>query len=372
MDGLFRSEDMHLYQLQVPNDDKHAVMDHLGELGTCHFIDLNEEELPQSLDFTRQIKSIEESEKKMQYLLDQCTKHYYPVQKPDDSDGFKERIARVCRMKDKSMQNLLDDIQKDVSEQEHFIRQQNIELTSACETLRRLKDNLQVMIVAQEMIPELQGQFDQVRGGDVEDPDSGREHLQADNADRIGLINSNAIKINHIAGVINQEDIGRLRRLIFRQTKGKSFIHIQEITDPEEYYTKNLKSVYIIVFWEGENIRNRIERVCDSFAGQRYDLPEISQIDAQMRQLATSIENAKNVVDGTRGQLRDQLVVFDGMAGGAVSGMATKQSSTIWLYKMYFAKEKQVYLTLNKMKKQGGRFTGFFWGPFVKAYEFTT
>ena len=52
----------------------------------------------------------------MQYLLDQCTKHRYPVQKPDHSDGFKERIARLCRMKDKSMQNLLDDIQKDVSE----------------------------------------------------------------------------------------------------------------------------------------------------------------------------------------------------------------------------------------------------------------
>ena len=90
------------------------------------------------------------------------------------------------------------------------------------------------------MIPELQGQFDQVRGGDVEDHDSGREHLQADNADRIGLINSNAIRINHIAGVISQEDIGRLKRLIFRQTKGKSFIHIQEIPVSDEYNEKNL------------------------------------------------------------------------------------------------------------------------------------
>lgn len=226
-------------------------------------------------------------------------------------------MARICRMKDKSMSNLLDDIQKDVAEQERFIREQNIELTSACDTLRRLRDNLQVMAVAQEMIPELQGQFDQVRGNDMEDPDSARAALHVDkddNADRIGLINpihSDAIRINHIAGVINQEDIGRLRRLIFRQTKGKSFIHIEEcrkdekITDSEEDYMKNLKSVYIIVFWEGENIRNRIERVCDSFSGQRYDLPETSQMEAQMKQLATSIENAKNVVDGTRGQLRD-------------------------------------------------------------------
>lgn len=59
-------------------------------------------------------------------------------------------------------------------------------------------------------------------------------------------------------------------------------MHIQEITDPEEYYTKNLKSVYIIVFWEGENIRTRIERVCDSFNGRRYELPETSDIRSQM------------------------------------------------------------------------------------------
>ena len=69
-------------------------------------------------------------------------------------------MARICRMKDKSMYNLLDDIQKDVAEQEHFIRKQSDELISACDTLRRLRDNLQVMTVAQEMIPELQGQFD--------------------------------------------------------------------------------------------------------------------------------------------------------------------------------------------------------------------
>jgi len=43
--------------------------------------------------------------------------------------------------------------------------------------------------------------------------------------DRVGLIST--VQINHIAGVINQEDIARLKKLIFGQTKGKSFIHIK-------------------------------------------------------------------------------------------------------------------------------------------------
>lgn len=110
MAGLFRSEDMHLYQLQVPNDDKHTVLDQLGDIGLCHFIDLNDGALPQKLDFTKRIKSIEESEKKLQYLLDQSKTHYCEARKPSDCASFKDRIGRVRGIKDKSMQNLLDDI----------------------------------------------------------------------------------------------------------------------------------------------------------------------------------------------------------------------------------------------------------------------
>jgi len=72
--------------------------------------------------------------------------------------------------------------------------------------------------MAQEMIPKL-GR-DNIGNNDIENRNNG--------GDREALIENqnavNAIDITHIAGVIAQEDINRLRRLIFRSTKGKSFI----------------------------------------------------------------------------------------------------------------------------------------------------
>jgi len=67
--------------------------------------------------------------------------------------------------------------------------------------------------------------------------------------------------------VVDQEDITRLQRLIFRSTKGKSYLFKQEFDDSlyEKAEKRVSKSVYIIVYWDGDHIRNKIERICDSF-----------------------------------------------------------------------------------------------------------
>ena len=36
---------------------------------------------------------------------------------------------------------------------------------------------------------------------------------------------------------------------------------------------KVAKSVYIILFWDGRVINDRIKKICTSFAGQRYEIP---------------------------------------------------------------------------------------------------
>jgi hypothetical protein len=60
-----------------------------------------------------------------------------------------------------------------------------------------------------------------------------------------------------------------MRRMIFRVTKGKSLVYVKEYINNEggdEEYYKN-KSVYIISFKDGEFIRDKIEKICDSFSG---------------------------------------------------------------------------------------------------------
>ena len=114
--------------------------------------------------------------------------------------------------------------------------------------------------------------------------------------DRVGLIDSagKSINIEHIAGVVDQTDIERLRRLIFRSTKGKSYMYISAYDD--QAGVENVRrSVYIIVFQNGPHIKEKIERICDSFPGQRYEIPEISQIPANITKTNNAIAAARNV-----------------------------------------------------------------------------
>jgi len=67
--------------------------------------------------------------------------------------------------------------------------------------------------------------------------------------DRQGLIDSSgkSINVEHIAGVVDQTEIERLRRLIFRSTKGKSYMYISAYDDKADVGNAR-RSVYIITF----------------------------------------------------------------------------------------------------------------------------
>ena len=108
------------------------------------------------------------------------------------------------------------------------------------------------------------------------------------------------------------------------------------------------RSVYIIVFQNGPHIKEKIERICDAFPGQRYEIPELKEIPANITKVGNSIADARNVYQKTKRSSRQQLTIFDRIPGE--NGEANKASSTIYIYKMFLAKEKALYQSLNMMK----------------------
>jgi hypothetical protein len=54
---------------------------------------------------------------------------------------------------------------------------------------------------------------------------------------------------------------------VFRSTKGKSYIHIKNIIDNEDPEEERHIAVYIVTFQDGAYLRDKIQRICDSFTG---------------------------------------------------------------------------------------------------------
>jgi len=71
------------------------------------------------------------------------------------------------------------------------------------------------------------------------------------------------------------------------------------------------------------------------------------------------------VYDRTKQQLRQQLIDFDTISGNAASQSEHEKmsSSTIFIYKMFLAQEKNLYQNLNMMKEQNQSMIGYFWAP---------
>jgi len=86
---------------------------------------------------------------------------------------------------------------------------------------------------------------------------------------------------------------------------------IKEDLEEEELQKKKAKCVYIIVYWSGNYIRDKLHKICDSFSGNRHDVPNLLNIGDKIRIIKKDIEDAKTVYDETKTQLRNQLLDFD-------------------------------------------------------------
>lgn len=94
----------------------------LGQLGSAHFIDLNAEGSTYNLPYTAQIRGIEDCERKLNYLYTQSKKYFLTLYPPQNIDSFQRQVKGICENKRKSINLLLEEIMKDISTQESFIK----------------------------------------------------------------------------------------------------------------------------------------------------------------------------------------------------------------------------------------------------------
>ena len=85
-------------------------MNEFGDVGKAHFIDLNKEESPYNLPYTSQIKTCEEAERKLAFLLDQCKKNFISVSPPENIEGFLLQLKKIKDTKRKALNLLLEEI----------------------------------------------------------------------------------------------------------------------------------------------------------------------------------------------------------------------------------------------------------------------
>lgn len=112
---------MELYRITIPKDDAYRVIEGMGNMAQCHFIDLNKSEQAFSLPYSSRIKAAEDCERRLTYLMNKCKESRIRVIEPKNIEDYKRRIVIIAEEKRRAVNLLFDALDTDVQEKERFV-----------------------------------------------------------------------------------------------------------------------------------------------------------------------------------------------------------------------------------------------------------
>ena len=110
-----------------------------------------------------------------------------------------------------------------------------------------------------------------------------------------------SIRVDHIAGVINNNDQLRFERMLFRATRGNCLVHMspiqQVLIDPDSGEEVH-KSVFII-FYRSHAIELKVNRIIEAFNAHSYPTPNIQNqiaIENAIKSVTKDLEDSENIL----------------------------------------------------------------------------
>jgi len=240
-------------------------------MGSAHFINMNKDESAFTLPYAQRISMCHEAERSLIYLLDCCKELKVPITKPQSVEKFQESAKQLEDDLSVAKTLLFDKIEESARKDEEFVKQQKMNIDNLNNNLIELKDSLKVYNYVKSMFEgDLGGQ--NINHADNQIDTSENTQSQA-------LLDNGTGQMGLIAGTINENECERMKRLLFRVTRGLAVTYFQ----PYEQDGKN-KAVYLVIYNNNENDRIKVTKVCESFQGKRTNIP------ANLQELGPTIQ----------------------------------------------------------------------------------
>ena len=162
-------------------------------------------------------------------------------------------------------------------------------------------------------------------------------------ANEAGKQDRNELTFSNISGVLPIADRVRFERMLFRATRGNSYVRFSDIlpnidNDSAPSKSFNATKTVFIIFFKSLAIEGKIKKICDAFNCRRFDLVDLDRPgDLLSKQEANWREtlDAKTVLDKNK-QARESICY------------EVSQQIESWLWTV--RREKAIYHTLNLCK----------------------
>uniref|UniRef100_A0A9J7YIP7 V-type proton ATPase subunit a n=1 Tax=Cyprinus carpio carpio TaxID=630221 RepID=A0A9J7YIP7_CYPCA len=287
----FRSEEMCLAQLFLQSGSAYDCISELGEMGLVEFRDLNPSVSSFQRRFVSEIKRCEEMERILGYLLREIRKANLAVPEaelppvapaPKNVLEIMEQLQRlevelseVARNKEKLQRNQLE-----LTEYTHMLR--------ITHTFMHSRSRHEALGPQYEEFPSLE--TESVTG--------------CTSMQRLGA------KLGFISGLIQRVKVEAFERMLWRVCKGYTILSYAEVDENlADLDTGEISKsvVFLISFW-GDQIGQKVQKICDCYHCHLYPHPETDEERADvMDSLRTRIQDLQNVLHRTEDYLKQVL-----------------------------------------------------------------
>jgi V-type H+-transporting ATPase subunit a len=150
--------------------------------------------------------------------------------------------------------------------------------------------------------------------------------------------------ITTVAGVVKAEDEIKMKRMIFRVSRGRATPTFFDLPLKDSLTKEPLNKKIFTIFFPGgqENVLlQKLIKVCDIYNASRFNLPRSEDMRSEIISLQSEISEKD-------GYLKQAKTLMDDFLGEKIGSTIDQKAAKYDLYKKFLEKEKYIYTNLNK------------------------
>lgn len=358
-------------KIRIPKESASDVMEELGKLDDAiQFVDLNINDFEERKNFGNYIARCDDAEKKISSFEGICETYGEKFIKYNSYQTFKIDLENSKEQVDKRYgSTYFDLLEGELAENEKKITELIESYNNITESLDALIEKKSVFdkssqLMAANKPPGFSNESISLTTA-IDNRNSLHERLINFGKEKSPILpeDGGITDLNFIAGVIRAEDDMKMKRMIFRTSKGRAIPTFFDLTiENRTLKTKTEKKIFTIFYQGGsENVLQRkLLSVCDLFGASRFTIPKREDIPNEINALQKEICDKKDFLKSAETTIRDFIKDKIGS-----EGVPAKYE----MYRLFFFEQKLIFTNLNKCKLRGNFIDGEVWIPQEKFQE---
>ena len=367
-------------KIRIPRESANEIMRALGGLkNAIEFEDLTKDDIEAKKSFGEMIKRCDQMKKKIYDYNRICFDFHLPFINYKTFEEFNEDLQEDMQNRDKKFgSTYFDLIENEILDNDRRLNELVDSHSQMRDDLVSLIEKKHVLLKAEELIRT------NVDFSNFSEADPGENGIKQ------GL----GTNLNFMAGVVSSENEMKMKRMIFRISRGRaiSTFYSLEINNDEYLLTSTVrqrgktnisadsqpgrlellssliqskdvgtinteKKIFTVIFTGSEEniLLQKLLKVCEVFQASRYPVPKNSEVRNEIDRIEEEIKDKKALMVSLEKNLQDFIIMSN--------TYEQKRGYKYSLYRLFFEQEKMVYTTLNKCIMRDTFVDGQVWIP---------